>query len=285
MLTISVDPVAFTIGPLMVRWYGIMVGIAVASLVVIMLREAKKLGITRDLYSLAFWGIIGGLIGGRLAHVIDDWGYYMANPIEIIGFQGLAQNGMVIGIIVAALIYMGVTRMRFSTLLSIGDALAVGALLALAIGRIGCTLNGCCHGQPSPFQFFPLAITYTPRDTMSPEYWGVPLYPTQIYHVLCNLILFAIVWRLRGKFKPEGGLLFFCFCIYAIGDLSLRFLRADKPVLWGLREAQVADLAILAVFLPWLIIRIRRFRHSEPQANNPTSAQDRLEQSQMSKSK
>jgi len=260
MLTISIDPIAFTIGPLTVRWYGIMIGVAVALMIAITYREAKKLGITRDLFSLFFWCILGGYIGGRLAYVIYYWDHFVANPQEIIGFAGLAQNGMIIGVVVAALIYMGVKRMRFSTLLSIGDAVAVGTPLALGIGRIACTINGCCHGLPSPFQFFPLAVIYTPRDTIAPEYWGVPLYPTQIYHVLWGLIVFAIVWRLRGKFKPEGCLLFFCFCVFAIGDFSIRFLRAEEPVLWGLREAQVADLAILAVFLPWLIIRMRRFK-------------------------
>jgi len=260
MLTISVDPVAFTIGSLEIRWYGIMAAIAVASLLVIMLREAKRLGITRDIYSIFLCGVIGGIIGGRLAYVIYYWEHFMANPREIIGFSGLAQMGMIIGIIVAALIYMGVTRMRFSTLLSVGDAFIVGAFLALAIGRIGCTLNGCCSGQPSPFDFFPLAVIYTPRNTMAPEYWGVPLYPTQIYHVLWNLIVFAIVWRFRGKFKPEGGLLLFGFSIYAIGDLSLRFLRSGRvPLLLGLDNAQLVDLAILVIFLPWLIIKLRRF--------------------------
>jgi len=262
MLTISIDPVAFTIGSLTIRWYGIMAAVGVASLLVIMLREAKRLGITRDIYSLAFWGIIGGLIGGRLAYVIYYWEHFMANPREIIGFAGLAQMGMIIGIIVAALIYMGVTRMRFSTLLSVGDAFIVGAFLALAIGRIGCTLNGCCYGQPSPFNFFPLAVIYSPRNTMAPEYWGVPLYPTQIYHVLWNLIVFGIIWRFRGKFKPEGGLLFFGLSIYAIGDLGLRFLRGGRGVtlFWGLDIPQVVDFAILVIFLPWLIIRIRQFK-------------------------
>ena len=260
MLTISIDPVAFTIGSLEIRWYGIMAAIAVASLLVIMLREAKRLGITRDIYSIFLCGVIGGIIGGRLAYVIYYWEHFMANPREIIGFAGLAQMGMIIGIIVAALIYMAVTRMRFSTLLSVGDAFIVGAFLALAIGRIGCTLNGCCSGQPSPFDFFPLAVIYTPRNTMAPEYWGVPLYPTQIYHVLWNLIVFAIVWRFRGKFKPEGGLLLFGFSIYAIGDLSLRFLRAGRePLLWGIDNAQFVDLAILVIFLPWLIIKLRQF--------------------------
>jgi len=260
MLTISVDPVAFTIGSLEIRWYGIMAAIAVASLLVIMLREAKRLGITRDIYSIFLYGVIGGIIGGRLAYVIYYWEHFMANPREIIGFSGLAQMGMIIGIIVAALIYMAVTRMRFSTLLSMGDAFIVGAFLALAIGRIGCTLNGCCSGQPSPFDFFPLAVIYTPRNTMAPEYWGVPLYPTQIYHVLWNLIVFGIIWRFRGKFKPEGGLLLFGFSIYAIGDLSLRFLRAGRePLLWGIDNAQFVDLAILVTFLPWLIIKLRQF--------------------------
>ncbi|MDH4270110.1 MAG: prolipoprotein diacylglyceryl transferase [Dehalococcoidia bacterium] len=260
MLTISVDPVAFTIGSLQIRWYGILVAVAVASVLVITLREAKKLGITRDIYSLAFWSIVGGLVGGRLAYVIYDWPHFVANPLDIFGFQGLAQNGMVIGIVVAALIYMRVTRMRFPMLLSIGDAVAVGTPLALAIGRIGCTLNGCCSGQPSPFRFFPLAVTYTPRDAMAPQYWNTPLYFTEFYHLLWNLIVFAIVLRFRGKLKPEGSLLFFFFCLFAAGDFAIRFLRTDIPVLWGLRQAQVLDLAILAVFLPWLIIRMRRFK-------------------------
>jgi len=259
MLTISVNPIAFTIGSLQIRWYGIMVAIAVASLLVIMLREAKRRGIERNIYSIFFWGIVGGLVGGRLTYVIYYWPSFVANPRAIFGFQGSAQTGVIIGIIVAALIYMGITRMRFSTLLSIGDAFIVAAPLALAIGRIGCTLNGCCYGQPSPFHFFPLAVIYTPRDTIPAEYWGVPLYPTQIYHVLWNLTVFAIVWRFRGKFKPEGSLLFFGLCVFAPGDLGLRFLRNRGAVLfWDLDNPQVVDLAIFVIFLPWLIIRLRR---------------------------
>jgi len=256
MLTISVNPVAFTIGSLEVRWYGIIIAIAVAMLVVTIPREAKRLGITRDLYSLFFCCIIGGLIGGRLAYVIYDWEHFIANPRDIIGFAGVAQNGMIIGVIVAALIYMRVTRMRFSMLLSIGDAVAVGTPLALAIGRIGCTINGCCYGIPAPN--LPWAVVYTHPNSLAPL--NVPMHPTEIYHLLWNLIVFAIVWRLRGKFRPEGSLLFFFFCLFVAGDFGIRFLRTDVPVLWGLRQAQVLDLAILAIFLPWLIIRMRRFQ-------------------------
>jgi phosphatidylglycerol:prolipoprotein diacylglycerol transferase len=261
MLNISVDPIAFTIGSLEIRWYGIMAAIGVAALLVIMLREVKRRGLSSDIYSIFLWGVIGGVIGGRLSYVVYYWDQFRANPLDIFGFAGLAQMGMIIGIIVAALIYMAVTRMRFSTLLSIGDVFIVGALLALAMGRIGCTLNGCCYGQPSPFDFFPLAVTYSARNTMAPEFWGVPLYPTQIYHVLWNLIVFGIIWRFRDTFKPEGGLLFFGLSVYAIGDLALRFLRAGRePLLWGIDNAQYVDLAILVIFLPWLIYKLRRYK-------------------------
>lgn len=256
MLTISIDPIAFTIGSLTVRWYGIIVGVAVILMLVITSREIKRLGIMRDIYSLFLWGIIGGIIGGRLAYVIYDWEHFIANPRDIIGFQGLAQNGMIIGIIAAALIYMRVTKMRFSTLLSIGDAAAVGMPLALAIGRIGCTINGCCTGTFAPN--LPWAVVYTHPNSIAPL--NVPMHPTQIYHLLWGLIVFAVVWRFRGKFKPEGCLAFFCFCLFAAGDLGIRFLRTDEPLLWGLRQAQVLDLAILVVFWPWLIIRMRRFK-------------------------
>jgi len=269
MLTISINPVAFTIGSLTVRWYGIIAGIAVIVMIVITAREAKRLGVTRDPYSLFLWCILGGYIGARLAYIIYDWEHFVANPREIIGFAGLAQNGMIIGVIVAALIYMRVTRMRFSTLLSVGDAVAVAMPLALAIARIGCTINGCCSGKLSPFQYFPGAVTYAPPPPGTPlqdwyylssQYFGVPIYPTQIYHLLWGLIVFAVVWRLRGKFKPEGCLAFFCFCLFAAGDFGVRFFRITEPFLLGLHQAQVLDLAILAVFLPWLIIRMRRFK-------------------------
>jgi phosphatidylglycerol:prolipoprotein diacylglycerol transferase len=268
MFTISINPVAFSIGSLAIRWYGIMAALGVAALLVIMLREMKRRGMTGDIYSIFLWGVVGGVVGGRAAYVIYYWGYFMANPREIIGLQGTEQLGMIVGIVAAALIYMGVTRMRFSALLRIGDVFITGALLALAIGRVGCTLNGCCYGQPSPFHVFPLAVMYSPRDTIPPQYWNVPLYPTQIYHALWNLIVFAIVWVSRGKFKPAGSLLFLGFCIYAVGDLGLRFLRGSRgaTLFWDLDNPQVADFAIFVIFLPWLIFKMRRFHKQAPVA-------------------
>jgi phosphatidylglycerol:prolipoprotein diacylglycerol transferase len=247
-----------------------MMAIAVVALLVVMVREAKRRGITSDIYGVFLSGIVGGVIGARLAYVIYDWQHFAAHPLDVFGFQGMAQNGMIIGVVAAALIYMGIRRMRFSTLLSLGDVLAVGAPLGLAIARIGCTINGCCYAQPSPFNIFPLAMVYTPRDTIPSEYWGAPLYAGTIYHLVWGLIVFGIVWRFRGRFKAEGSLFFFFICVFAAGDFVIRFVRVDEPVLWGLRQAQVLDLAAVAIFLPWLIIKLRGF-HKQALVPEPAS--------------
>jgi len=68
------------------------------------------------------------------------------------------------------------------------------------------------------------------------------------------------VWRLRDKLKPEGSLLFLFICVFAAGDFFIRFVRVDEPVFLGLRQAQVLDLAAVAIFLPWLIVKLRRVR-------------------------
>lgn len=267
MFIISIPPVAFTIGSLTVRWYGIMVALAVIALIAMTLRETKRQGISQDIiYSLFLWGIIGGFVGGRLAHIIDYWHHYMANPGQLLNFAGLALYGAIIGALVAAWIYMRVKKTPFSSLAGIGDAIAVGAPLAQAVGRIGCTINGCCFGKPSPFNSFPGAVIYTARDTIPSQYWEVPLYPTQIYFLLWNLVVFAIIWQFRGRLKPQGSLFFLYLCLYAAGDIGLRFFRVNDPFLFGLHEGQIISSAILVVAVPWLIIRMRKFqssRHSE----------------------
>jgi len=264
MITISIDPVAFDLGPLVIRWYGITIALAVIAALVITFRETRKLGISQDfVLNLFLWSIIGGFIGGRLVHIIDYWSYYAANPREIIGFAGLALYGTIFGTLIAVWLYMRVKKTPFSSLAGVGDSVAVGAPLAQAIGRIGCTINGCCFGKPSPFSSFPGAIVYTARDTIPPEYWGVPLYPTQIYFLVWNLIVFTVIWRLRGRLKPQGSLFFLYLCLYAAGDFGLRFFRVNEPFLLGLHQGQVISLAILVVAVPWLIIRIRRFRSSQ----------------------
>ncbi len=253
LIEIGINPVAFGFGPFEVRWYGIMVVLAVVAIIIITLLEAKRVGISEEhIYSVALWAVIGGVMVSRLVHVIDKWDYYMAHPEQITRFEGLSVYGAVIGAMAAVLIYAWVKKLSFWQL---GDVAAPGALLGQAIGRIGCTINGCCYGLPTSM---PWAVIYTNPRSYAPL--GVPLHPTQIYHLLWNLVAFGIIWGLRRRLKPQGTLFLSYLALYAVGDLGIRSVRAGEPFLFGIQQAQLIGIVILAVTVPWLIIRMWRAR-------------------------
>ena len=107
MITIGIDPVAFRIGALEVRWYGIMVALAILVLVLWTMWQVKKgARITNDMvFTAALVGIPSGVIFSRLLHVIDQWVYYWQNPGQIIGGEGLTAWGAVLGAAIGSWIY------------------------------------------------------------------------------------------------------------------------------------------------------------------------------------
>ena len=253
MITININPVAFSLGALEVRWYGIMVVLAVVAVIVIALREAKRVGLdVEHIYSVGLWAIISGIIVSRLFHVIDKWDYYMAHPEQIIRFEGLTVYGAVIGALLAVLIYCWVKKLSFWQM---GDVIAPGAILGQAIGRIGCLINGCCYGLTTSL---PWGVVYTNPGSYCPL--DEQFQPTQIYHILWNLIGFGILWSLRRRLKPKGSLFLLYFAIYAAGDLSIRFVRAGEPFLFGMQQAQLIGIVILVITVPWLIVKMCRYR-------------------------
>ncbi len=252
MINIGINPIAFSIGVFEVRWYGIMVVLAVVAVIVISLLEARRVGLDEEhIYSVGLWAIIGGVIVSRLLHVIDKWDYYMANPVQIVGFEGLTVYGAVLGALLAILIYCWVKKISFWL---IGDVAAPGAILGQAIGRIGCLINGCCYGLPTSL---PWAVVYTYPGSYGP---AEAVHPTQIYHLIWNLIGFVILWSLRRRLKPQGSLFLLYLVLYAAGDLSIRSVRAGEPFLFGLQQAQLIGIVILVVTVPWPIIRMWRAR-------------------------
>lgn len=263
LIEIGINPVAFGFGPFEVRWYGIMVVLAVVAIIIITLLEAKRVRISEEhIYSVALWAVIGGVMVSRLVHVIDKWDYYMAHPEQITRFEGLSVYGAVIGAMAAVLIYAWVKKLPFWQL---GDVVAPGALLGQAIGRIGCTINGCCYGLPTSM---PWAVIYTNPRSYAPL--GVPLHPTQIYHLLWNLVAFGIIWGLRRRLKPQGTLFLSYLALYAVGDLGIRSVRAGEPFLFGIQQAQLIGIVILAVTVPWLIIKMWRAKAEALVSESPS---------------
>jgi len=251
MITIGISPIALSIGGLEIRWYGIMVVLALIAVILIASREAKRVGIAAEvIYSLAIWAVVSGLIVSRLIHIIDQWGYYMAHPRQIIAFEGLTIYGAILGALIAVIIYCWVKKLSFWRL---GDIIAPGAVVGQTIGRVGCILNGCCYGLPTNL---PWSVTYTSPDSYAPV--GIAVHPTQFYLLIWNLIVFAVLWILRKRLKPVGSLCLLYLALYALGDFGIRFLREGEPFLFGFQQAQIIGLAILVVTVPWLIIRMRQ---------------------------
>lgn len=245
------SPIAFRIGPLAIAWYGIMIVLAMIAVVLVSAREARRHGIPKEyIYELAVWAILAGIIGARLVHVIDYHTYYLQHPLEIFGFEGFAVWGAILGAAIATGLYARLRRISFWRL---GDTVAPGAVLAQAIGRIGCTLNGCCYGTPTDV---PWAFIWTDPGSYAPV--GIAVHPAQVYLLFWNLIVFGLLIWLRTRVRSEGTIFLAYLIAYAIGDFGIRFVREGELPLAGLLQAQVISLTVLVVAATTLIIRLKR---------------------------
>ena len=249
MINIDIDPVAF----LNIRWYGIMVALGVVVLVLWMLWEVRrgaKLS-ANTILTAALIAIPSGIIFSRLLHVIDRWSYYSQNPGEMVGFSGLTIYGAILGAAIGIWICSRFIKFRFAYF---ADLLTPGLILAQAIGRVGCTLNGCCYGAEAP-TWLPWSVVYTHPDCYAPK--GIPLHPTQVYEIIFLLAVFGVIFWLRKRFKPDGSLFLIYLGIYSAWRIGIDFLRDGTPFLLDLHQAQIIGIIVLLVVLPLLILRTR----------------------------
>lgn len=257
MIYLDVSPIAFTIGSFSVRWYGIMVALAVLTLVVWALLWARKDPKIRNetIITAAIVGIPSGYIFSRLLHVIDYWDHFMEHPGEIIGGEGLTIYGAVLGAALGIWIYSRFSKFNFGYL---ADMLAPGIILAQAIGRVGCTLNGCCYGVETDIF---CAIVYEHPESLAPL--GIPVHPTQIYEIIYNLIIFGVLFLLRKRFRPDGSLFMIYLSFYAVWRLGIDFIREGRDLLFGLHEAQLISIVVLLVTITLMVWRTRWVKRDE----------------------
>ncbi len=250
MIEINIDPVAFTIGSIEIRWYGIMIALAVTALVLWTMWQVRKgANLTYEtVLTAVLLGLPAGVIFSRLLHVIDRWDYYVHNPGQIIGGEGLTIYGAVLGAALATWVYSRFSSFRFAY---VADLIAPGIVLAQAIGRIGCLINGCCYGTATSL---PWAIAYTHPNSLSFGVSGV--HPTQVYEIIFLMLLFVVLLLLKDKLKPEGSLFIVYLGGYSLWRFGVGFIREGTTFLFGLHQAQVIGI-IVAVVAIVLLIRQR----------------------------
>ena len=247
MINIDIDPVAF----LNVRWYGIMIALAILVIILWTLWQVRKgARVSYDtVFTAALVGIPSAIVLSRLFHVVDLWKHYSQYPGQIIGGGGLTAYGAILGAALGVWIYSKFSKLQFGY---VADLVAPAIILAQAVGRVGCTINGCCYGTLTSL---PWGIVYTHPDSLAPL--GIPVHPTTVYELIYNLLVFAVLLKLRGRFKPNGSLFLIYLSLYSLWRVGSDFLREGTPFLFGLHQAQVIALIVLAIAVPLLAYRTR----------------------------
>ena len=257
MIYIDVSPIAFTIGTFSVAWYGIFIALAVLTVVswtLLAVRRGANLSYERVI-SAALVGIPSGVIFARVLHVVDLWDYYSQHPGEIVGGSGLTIYGAVLGAALGVWVYSRISKTSFGYF---ADIVAPGIILSQVVGRIGCTLNGCCYGIETDIF---CAIIYTSPESHGPI--GIPVHPTQVYEIIYNLIVFGVLLGLRGRFRPDGSLFLIYLTLYSVWRLGIDFIRDGTDFLFGLHQAQVIAIIVLIITITLMAWRTRWVKKGE----------------------
>jgi phosphatidylglycerol:prolipoprotein diacylglycerol transferase len=211
------DPIAFQIGPLAVRWYGLMylVGFAVAYLLGrLRIKQARSGRVTVQIFDdLLFFVVLGVVLGGRLGYVIFyKPGYYLQHPLEIFAVWqgGMAFHGGFLGVLLAM---WYVTRKHRLVWLETADFVAPLIPLGLAAGRLGNFINGELYGRVTDVAW---GMVFA-----SPGAGALPRHPSQLYQfALEGIALFVILWLYTARARPVGA----ASGLFLIGYGGLRFV-------------------------------------------------------------
>jgi phosphatidylglycerol---prolipoprotein diacylglyceryl transferase len=269
----SPGPILFQLGPLIIRWYGLLIASAVLIGVTLSQYLAKRRNVNPELLSdLSIWLVIGAIPAARIYYVLFQWSEYAQHPERIIAIWqgGIAIHGAIIGGVIAALIFAKIRQVSFWQL---ADLVAPSLILGQAIGRWGNFFNSEAFGAPTnlPWKLF------IPPEHRPPEFADVAYFhPTFLYESVWDLMVFGLLMALffrglQGKPSLKLGTLFLVYLpLYSLGRLWIEGLRTDSLMLGPLRIAQVVSLMGILLGLAglaWLYLAKRPLPDVIPTSN------------------
>jgi phosphatidylglycerol:prolipoprotein diacylglycerol transferase len=251
-------PILIEIGPVVIRYYGLMYVIGISLGFLLASSEVRRKGLplsTEGVLDLLLWTIPSAIIGARIYYVVFQWSYYRAHPMDVfkIWEGGLAIHGGVLAGVVVVWLFCRIRKVPFWALT---DALAPSLILGQAIGRIGNLMNGDAYGIPTTL---PWGIRFPADSPAGMAYPGQATHPSMIYEMLLNLMIFAFLWSIRKRGYRDGFSTAMYFILYAVGRSIVSVTRGDSLWLGPFRAAHVISGVFIVVF-GGLILRKRLYR-------------------------
>ncbi len=241
-------PVLFTLGPVAVYSYGVMLGIAFVACWLVARWYLPTRGVDAEVaLDSVLAAAAGGIVGARALYVATNWDAFAANTLWIFQLQrgGMVFYGGLIGGALAVLAYVLIRRLPAPV---IADGAALTVPLGSGIGRLGCFLNGCCAGRPTS-AFFGLTF---------PGGAG-PVVPTQLIDSAANLLIFAALLHFAVRHRLRPGLLWWAFLVlYGVSRFLVEMLRTNPPLALGLTQAQWLSIPTVlagAASIAWMLRR------------------------------
>lgn len=227
--------ILFSIGPINIYSYGLMLALAFFVGIYLTQRRADKEGIDKNkILDLGFYLLLSGILGARLFFIVINWQDYKENPLDILKVWegGLVFYGGFILAFTVALYYLKKEKISFLKML---DIIAPSLALGISIGRIGCFLNGCCYAKN-------------------------PRLPIQLWESALALLIFFILLAIE-KYKKFNGFLFWIFLfLYSLSRLMMEGLR-DYPanyIFAGLTISQYISIILINLSLVCLVYSRKR---------------------------
>jgi phosphatidylglycerol---prolipoprotein diacylglyceryl transferase len=229
MGTSLINPIAFSIGPLQVHWYGLILGLGALMGLLLIIREGRRYGIPQEFFmDLLLFGVPSAIIAARIYYVAFRWPDYRDHWVDVfkIWNGGIAIYGALIGAIICAVIY---TRYKGYNFWRIADICGPGLLIGQAIGRWGNFVNQEAYGGPTDEAFLRNNLHLPDFIVNQMNVNGVYHHPTFLYESVWNLVGILVLMFFRRRHFVRAGEIFMGYFIwYGIGRFFIEALRTDS---------------------------------------------------------
>jgi len=248
----KIDLNGWTIGPIPIRMYGLMIGLGFLVAVWLASRRAKKEGIDPDrIMDMGVYLLLAAIIGSRFLYVLVNFQEFHRNWLDVFAIWkgGLVFYGGLIGAVAAGIWYM---RKHSLPVWKTADFVATYIALGHMFGRFGCFFAGCCYGAPCHTS---VGIIFSDTHSLAPL--GIPLYPTQLFEAggeFVNFLVLLVVYRFR---KFDGQVFWLYPVLYSILRFIVEFFRGDaaRGVYFGgaISTSQLVSIGMLflSFFMLW----------------------------------